>query len=130
MEWQPLREERLIELINEARTRMNPVERRFWDAISINPEKWEQVPYGVQGGGFWAVAILGKTVVWYNDIEDGFNYSSYERFGTIPTEEYWCNQDELEWPVRRLMRYVDTGQAASGRFGPPAPGEYTSPGKK
>lgn len=130
MDWQSLREEHLIKLINEARARMNPLERRFWDAIAITPEKWHQTPYGDRGGGFWVVAVLGKTVIWYNDIEDGFNYSVYGEFGIIPTSEYWCNQDDLEWPVRHLMRYVATGEVPGGRFGPPIHGEYIPPASK
>jgi len=37
--WKPLSEERLLELVNSARQRMNPAEKRFWDAIST-PPKW------------------------------------------------------------------------------------------
>jgi hypothetical protein len=124
VDWKPIPEEGLIKLINEGRARMNPLERRFWDAIAIAPQKWEQTPYGNDGGGFWAVAILGTTVIWYNDIEDGFNRSTYQSFGTIPDNEYWCNQDDLEWPIRDLMRLVSTGEPPSGRFGPPIPGEF------
>ena len=124
MDWQPISEQGLLELINETRARMNLLERRFWDAIEIPPEKWQQTPYGSEGGGFWAVAILGRIVVWYNDVEDGFNYSTYQQVGTIPENEYWCNQDDLEWPVRQLMRFVTTGEPPGGRFGPPIGGEF------
>jgi hypothetical protein len=126
MEWKPIAEENLWELLNAARKRMNPLERRFWDAIRITPEKWRQTPYGNHGGGFWAVAVLGSTVVWYNDIEDGFNRSHYSRFGTIDENEYWCNQDNLECVIRQLMNIVMTGEEPGGRFGPPIPGEYPS----
>ena len=110
MDWQPISEERILELINSSRRRMNPVERRFWDAIAIHPEKWKQNPYGNIGSGFWAVAIIGKIVLWYNDIEDGFNRSTYSQYGTIPADEYWCNQDDLELQVKQIMDVVATGQ--------------------
>ena len=47
-----------------------------------------------------APGIIGSTVVWYNDLEDGFNRSRYTRFGTI---DDWCNQDELEQTLGYLM---------------------------
>ena len=43
------------------------------------------------------VAITGQECFWYNDIEDGFNVSRFEAFGT--NADYWCNQTELEQRV-------------------------------
>jgi hypothetical protein len=57
MDWKPISEERLLDLINKGRRQMNSFERRFWDAICIDPEKWRQDPYGSLGDGFWVVAI-------------------------------------------------------------------------
>lgn len=37
-----------------------PIERRY--------KKY----YGDEGNGFWVVAIYGKNIIWYNDIEDGY----------------------------------------------------------
>jgi hypothetical protein len=122
--WKPLSEERLLELINIGRKRMNPFEKRFWDSICIPPEKWKQHPYGGPGEGFWVVAIIGQIVVWYNDIEDGFNRSQYVNYGEIPASEYWCNQDGLDLQVRQLMHLVATGEN-SAQFGPPIPGEFS-----
>jgi hypothetical protein len=48
---------------------------RLWAAIQISPAKWAQIRWRDKSGGFWVVAILDSTVVWYNDIEDGFNSS-------------------------------------------------------
>lgn len=103
---------------------MSIPERRFWDAICVHPEKWQQHPYGNLGGGFWVVALIGRTAIWFNDIEDGFNRSNYVQAGTIPDNEYWCDQTDLEWPVRALMRLIETGQQPTGRMGPPTSGEY------
>jgi hypothetical protein len=46
-------------------------------------------------GGFWAVAVDDDRVLWYNDVEDGFNVSRFARRGEIPRDEYWCNQSSL-----------------------------------
>lgn len=55
---------------------MSVPQQRLWEAIKVTPVKWHEPTYGIDGGGFWVVAIYGSTVVWYNDIEEGFNASS------------------------------------------------------
>ena len=106
-EWEPIAEEALRDCIAQGVARMAPSQLRLWEAVRIEPEKWHQHPYGDAGYGFWVVAIVGRTVIWYNDIEDGFNRSNYSEYGTI--EDYWCNQDELELTVDYLLNSVDRG---------------------
>ena len=56
----------------------------FWRNIEINPEKWiDEDGYSKQGGGFYVVASSGRRVIWYNDIEDGFNISFFDEYGII-----------------------------------------------
>ena len=64
---------------------MSQEEMRLWEAIRIQPVKWQQDPYGIQGGGFWVVGIIGSTVIWYNDIEEGFNRSVSPHLGESTT---------------------------------------------
>jgi|688.fasta_scaffold404153_2 hypothetical protein len=109
MSWKPIAEIELWDLINAAESRMTPPQSRLWDAIRISPEKWQQQPYGTEGGGFWVVGILGTLVVWCNDIEDGFNCSKYSAFGLI--EDYWCNQDLLECTIQALLGHIVSGHA-------------------
>ncbi len=99
---------------------MDPEVGRFWDAIKLPPQKWNLSPYGDLGGGFWVVGLIGSKVVWYNDIEDGFNVSAYATFGAIA--EYWCNQSELEITVQQLLYAVQTGSSMVGRASPPREG--------
>ncbi len=119
MKWKSTSEEEIWDDINSSWDRMTIPQRRFWEVVRIDPEKWQQHPYGDQGGGFWAVAILGRTVVWYNDIEEGFNRSTYSKYGEIGA--YWCDQDELEWAILKLMNQVETGHPSGGFAGPPEP---------
>ena len=51
--------------------------------------------------------IFGQTVIWYNDIEEGFNRSRYSTYGAI--DDYWCNQDELEIAVQYLKHAIEHG---------------------
>jgi hypothetical protein len=72
---------------------LTPGCKKLWEHIKIEPEKWEEKEMGEQGGGFWAIAILGKEVLYYNDVEDGFNFSSYKEYGKI--DHYYPGQSEL-----------------------------------
>jgi hypothetical protein len=107
MDWQPITESEIRDKVIQAEARMNAEQSRLWSVMKIDPKKWEQTPYGTKGNGFWAVAIIGQSVVWFNDIEDGFNVSNYKKYGAI--EEYWCNQDELEWTVQSLLNCIQSG---------------------
>jgi len=127
MDWQPITESDIWEKIIQAEKRMNAEQMRLWTVIKIDPQKWQQTPYGTKGNGFWAVAVIGESVVWFNDIEDGFNVSSYKKFGVI--EEYWCNQDELEWTVQSLLNCIQNGYSLP-KCSPPKPGPYEVGWKK
>ena len=100
VEWAPIAENALHARVKQGVSRMNPAQARLWQAICITPEKWRQRPYGEPGGGFWVVALIGRTVIWYNDLEESFNRSRYVSYGTI--EDYWRNDDELELTVQYL----------------------------
>ena len=107
IEWKPIAEPALLARVSQAEARMTAAQRRLWEAVRIPPEKWQQDPYGNAGAGFWVVAVIGSTVIWYNDIEDGFNRSRYAAYGQI--EDYWCNQDELEVTIAYLMNSLKNG---------------------
>ena len=106
-EWNPISEKALRGRIAQGVARMSPSQKRLWEAIRIDPEKWQQHPYGDTGKGFWVVALIGRTVVWYNDVEEGFNRSGYSVYGEI--DDYWCNQDELELTIEYLMTSLERG---------------------
>ncbi len=105
--WQPIPGRTLRDRVAQGVARMTPGQLNLWQAINVPPEKWEQLPFGRNGNGFWVVAVIGQTVIWYNDIEDGFNRSRYLKHGRI--EDYWCNQDELEITLGALMNSIERG---------------------
>jgi hypothetical protein len=107
IEWSPIGEPALRGRIAQGEIRMTESDRRLWAAVRIEPEKWQQHPYGDPGGGFWAVGLIGRTVIWYNDVDDGFCRSRFDRYGVII--EYWRNTDELEVAVRYLRNGIDHG---------------------
>lgn len=118
MEWTPFSEMQLSSLIADAECAMTPAARALWELCKVRPTKWQSHPWGDLGGGFWVVGIIGQRVVWYNDIEGGFNFSRYDTPGHIA--EYLCNQDELQHTMYFLIQMLETGETP-GRFGPPQP---------
>jgi len=118
MDWTPLGEEELATVIANAVQAMESQANYLWELIRIQPTKWTLAPWGDEGGGFWVVGIVGMQVVWYNDIEDGFNLSRYRAIGVIG--EYWCNQDDLQHTMSSLLRQIRFGNAFI-RSGPPEP---------
>ena len=105
--WQAITLKALAARIAQAEARMSAAQLRLWRTIRIEPLKWQQHPFGDVGDGFWVVAVIGQTVIWYNDIEEGFNRSRYSSVGTI--DDYWCNQDELDVTVQYLMNAIERG---------------------
>lgn len=99
--WKPISFIDLENLILKGKFELTDEQLNFWDLIKIQPEKWMEKDYGDEGGGFWVVAIFGRQVIWYNDIEGGFNTSSYKKYGQI--NEYKCSQVDLNWCVVGLL---------------------------
>lgn len=98
--WTPISLAELEEWISRGESKLEGEPLNFWNLIKIAPHKWQETEYGDEGGGFWVVAIFGNRVIFYNDIEDGFNISPYPIYGQI--SEYACEEDELDWIVERL----------------------------
>ncbi len=92
-------------MIKLALPRMSPQQERLWQMIRIQPAKWAKHTHGEEGGGFWVVAAFGTKVVWYNDIEEGFNRSRYRERGIIA--EYWAEQDDLIEFLTRLLHQIN-----------------------
>src|SRR5262245_36040913 len=90
----------ILSMLDTAYEGMDTKQRRFWNEVRISPEVWKHNEYG----NFWAVGLTEKTVIWFNDIEEGFNRPAYTRNGII--DEYFCDQDELEWAVQKILDAV------------------------
>jgi hypothetical protein len=110
MSWSAIAEHELLDDINEAYLRMSPSLRAFWEQIAIYPEKWKQHPCGNREDGFWVVAVMGRRIIWYIYIEDGWNSSTYSRYGSFA--DYWCNQDKPEWAVEEFRTNPVRGKAS------------------
>jgi hypothetical protein len=129
MSWTGIAREELLSDIEEGLASADDEVRAAWERMQVEPQKWRCSPWGDAGGGFWVVAELPGQVVWFNDIEGGFNVSPFTTRGVI--DEYWCNQNDFheflqslpearvaeefvdEAPAQELPSFVCT----SGRIG-------------
>jgi hypothetical protein len=69
-------------------------------------------------GNMQHVVVVGRNgdqVIYYEDVEDGFNVSPISPDGMVL--EHWCNDDELRLA---LNAWID-GRGLPGRFGPAVP---------
>jgi hypothetical protein len=115
--WKPISLNDLFDEIQRTETDLNGELWNFWQLIKIYPTKWKEDGFGDEGGGFWVVAICGTKIIWYNDIEDGFNISNYDLYGEI--NDYYCNQYTLSEAVIRLFDLIQFGGDVIGQAGPP-----------
>jgi hypothetical protein len=63
------------------------------------------------------VARKGDEVIYWEDVEEGFNLSPIAPNGRIL--EHWCNQDELRFAINAWIE----GRALQVRLGPATPSE-------
>lgn len=115
--WSPIPFTELYDEIIATENRLIGDAEGLWKLIRIIPEKWHGKKYGEEGGGFWVVAIYGRNVVWYNDIEEGFNISTYHKYGEI--DEYWCNQSTLDEVIIALLSCIRFRDNYIIQAGPP-----------
>ncbi len=76
--------------------------RAAWNRIRIEPERWLCPAGPHQPEGFWVVALDDDQALFFNDIEEGFNWSRYRTRGTL--DEYGCNQDSFTELLERMAR--------------------------
>jgi hypothetical protein len=120
MDWTPLSRADLDEMIASGLQAMDDAVQVAWRSMRIEPEKWQCSPWGDKGGGFWVVAETDGHVVWYNDIEDGFNVSRFTTRGIIA--EYACNQTSFE----QFLLGLPVALGAENWLGDPSSAEVPS----
>jgi len=103
--WVPISIDKIELLILQAELKMDYKALNLWNLIKVIPHKWQEKLFGDEGGGFWVVALFGNQIIYYNDIEDGFNISTFEIYGFI--EQYICNQSELNAPINYLVSQLN-----------------------
>jgi hypothetical protein len=102
-------EELVWDRINDAFARMNHKQRRVWEIVKTLPEKWhharEDIILGYKRGSY-VVAIVGRMVVWYDEIEAGFRLSLWTKYGIVDGD-YWSAEASLEYHLDGIAMYFD-----------------------
>ena len=88
--WVPITEVELLDKVHNSEKVLTGELKNLWNLIKVDPKKWQEKEYGTEGNGFWIIGLFGKRVIWYNDIEEGFNISTFSTVGHI--DEYMCSQ--------------------------------------
>jgi hypothetical protein len=111
MTWKPITLSQLLQLVDADLAEADDEIISQWEAIRIPPTKWSCSPMGDLGGGFWVVAVHESTVLWFNDIEDGFNQSPFVQEGVI--SQYKCNQTDLHQCLLHVVSAQQSGATPS-----------------
>jgi hypothetical protein len=123
-----MKETALWDLINVRRERMSFAQRRLWDTISIDPEQWNHRNSAGEDLHIWVVALIGRTVISYNDLEHGFDRSNFVRYGEI-TQLGW-GQSDLEIAVQDVLNELEFGRRTAPNVSGPKPGTYPGQGSR
>ncbi|MBA1145341.1 hypothetical protein [Mesorhizobium neociceri] len=121
-----MNEAALWDLINASQERMTIAQRRLWDVIGIDPEQWMHRSPPGDNRQIWVVALIGRSVISYNEFEHGFDRSRFDRYGEIA--ELGWGQADLEVAVQDILNELEHGHPTAPRVSSPRPGEY--PGRK
>jgi len=115
-------ESEMTKFLADSETSLEPPARRLWQLIRTPPVRWQLPPWGDAFGGFWVVGFFGQSVVWYNEIEEGFNCSQFENRGVIGN--YFCNQDDVFHTMNALLSWIEVGTTLT-KLGAPVAGLVT-----
>lgn len=86
----PLSEAELYDILLKKEAALRPKADRMWALVKIEPERWRAPTYGsgtmeLGSGtmGFWVFGVIGRRVLWYDEIERELAMSTYETYGEI-----------------------------------------------
>jgi len=105
MELPPLSEAELYDILLKQEAELRPKADRVWEMVKIEPERWQAPAYGSGSASFWAVGIIGRQVLWYNEFEGYFTMSPYETYGQIG--DVHLAPTELWEYMEMLIKQVD-----------------------
>lgn len=115
-----LSEAEIYEVLSFSWERMSLPQRRLWQVISCQPHKWDLPPWSDATAGFWVVGCIGTQVIFHNEIEGGFNRSSYSSHGRI--DRYSGTGFDLSDVVQWFLNWIADGYDSAPRVGPPESG--------
>ena len=101
MNWTPISLKELNNIIETSVAVMDTEVLCFWNSIKIVPEK-RQVRFYSNEDYFWIVGKIKNYMIYYNDIEEGFNISLENNLSYIEVTS--AEQDELHFALIKLLK--------------------------
>jgi hypothetical protein len=92
MKWRPATIEEVREIVDHDLSQCDTEQLGAFKSHGVDPYYGKIVRYG-HSGVVVVVARKGQEVIYWEDVEEGFNVSPIDKDGEIV--EHWCNQDNL-----------------------------------
>ena len=112
-EWQPATIDEVRQIVNRDLKACDIKQVATFERYAVEPYVAPIVRYGKKESVI-VVAQKSNEVIYWEDVEEGFNLSPIDWKGQIL--EHWCNQDELGFALNAWIE----GRGIPGRFGPAA----------
>ncbi|HEY4540624.1 MAG TPA: hypothetical protein VIG94_11540 [Faecalibacter sp.] len=100
--WTALPKKDLMMELFMAEQELEHTNETFWNSIKCSPEIWHCKD--VIDDNFWVIAKWKTFIVWYNDIEEGFNLSSFKRDGEFL--QYQASKQGLNEALKKLKQKI------------------------
>jgi hypothetical protein len=114
MKWQPATVEEVRQIVEQDLLNCDAEQIVAFKIHAIEPYYGRIVRYG-QPSTVVVVARNGQEVIYWEDVEEGFNVSPIAPDGEIL--EHWCNQDDLGLTLNAWIR----GRNRTLKLGPAEP---------
>ena len=90
--WKPITKDELNIIVKEQLSSCAPDQKSIFIKYRV-PLKQHGIKRYDKNEHVFVVAIKNNEALYYEDVEEGFNFSPIGNDGTI--KEHWCNQNEL-----------------------------------
>jgi hypothetical protein len=114
MEWQPATVEEVMKIVRDDLAECDEEQFVAFKRYAVEPYVAPILRYGEMENAV-VVARRGDEVIYWEDVEEGFNLSPVAPDGRIL--EHWCNQDELRFALNAWIE----GRRRPVRLGPAMP---------
>lgn len=110
----------ILKLTIQGRDHMTFKQKRIWDAITIHPEAWLYRHPNGHDSHVWVVALIGRSVISYNEWDGGFDRSQFFRYGEIA--QFGWGNDDLDVAVQHVLNELELGHRTAPIVSGPKPG--------
>jgi hypothetical protein len=114
MERQPATVEEVVKIVRDDLAECDEEQLVAFKRYAVEPYAAPILRHGEMENAI-VVARRGDEVIYWEDVEEGFNLSPVAPDGRIL--EHWCNQDELRFALNAWIE----GRGRPVRFGPAMP---------